>query len=100
MARKNPQDDPSWNWLAAPAPYCDTFSVDVWAKPGVVRLTFAEYTDKEHEPFFRAAVVLPISDARSLGQMLEKLIKEATEAEGKQGAAEAADQAMGSSKPS
>lgn len=78
---KIPDDDPEWSWLKAPGTYCDTFSVDVWAGPQVVRLTFGEYTDKGMLPFFRAAVVMPIADAKGLAETLTELIQEAEKEE-------------------
>jgi hypothetical protein len=53
-----------------PATYCDSYSVNVWPTPGVVRLTFAEYTQPGTLPFFRAAVVLPIAEAKALAEHL------------------------------
>ena len=74
---KDPENELQWRWLKDPATYCDAYNVDVWPGPGVVRISFGEFTNKEYLPFFRAAIVMPISDAKSLAETLIALIREA-----------------------
>lgn len=73
---KDPTKDTDWTWLQLPGVFCDTFAVFVDVS-GTVRLTFAEFTQKGMLPFFRAAVVLPIADAKSLAKILTAQIAKA-----------------------
>lgn len=91
---KDPNVEPEWGWLREPGVYCDTYAVDIFQPQGVVRLTFGEYTDKEHLPYFRSAVVLPIAEAKALGRWLIKLI-EAEEKESKTKGSKAPTEARG-----
>jgi hypothetical protein len=90
-ALKDPEKEVDWRWLQMPAVFCDTFVVSVWGPPGIVRLTFAEFTDNKMLPFFRTAVVLPIADAKALARELDEQIRAAemeAAAENKPGQAE------------
>jgi len=80
MARKPPEADIGWRWMQLPAVFVDTFVVDVFQKATLVRLSFAEYTDRETASFYRSSVVMPVSDAKLLIERLTADIKEAEDA--------------------
>ena len=79
MARSRPDTEPGYDWLKMPGIFCDTYTADYFPSSNVIRINFGEYTDREHWPFYRAAVVLPLSDAKRLRATLNRLIREAEE---------------------
>jgi hypothetical protein len=76
-----------WNWLKEPATFCDAYTLQVWAHLGVVRFSFGEYTDGDTQPFYRAGIVMPLSDAKALVRSLNRAIREAEEDQEKEAAA-------------
>ena len=76
MARSLPQDEPRYRWLEPPGIYCDAYTANYFPS-GVIRITFGEYIDKDHYPYFRTAVVIPLSDAKRLVRTLNRLITRA-----------------------
>ena len=74
--RTPPEEEPRLRWLGLPGVYCDTFTLDSWTS-GVVRIAFGEYTDPEHYPWYRTAVVMPISDVKALARALTRVVTEA-----------------------
>ncbi len=77
MARSRPEEELGFRWLETPAVYCDTYTADWFGD--VIRIAFGEYTDRDHYPFFRTAVAIPLSDAKRLIRTLTRLVKEAEE---------------------
>lgn len=81
MSKARPDEDIGFNWLALPGIFCDTYAASYFRSSNAIRITFGEYTNKDHQPYYRTAVVLPLSDAKRLRATLTRLIKEAEEPE-------------------
>lgn len=81
--KQRPEENNTFRWLQEPGIYCDTYTVDLWKRPGVVRMTFGEYTDQDHSPFYRVAVVMPKQDVKALIATLTRILKEEDEQEEK-----------------
>ena len=79
MARSRPDEETGFDWLQLPGIFCDTYTADYFRSSNVVRITFGEYTDREHFPIYRTAVVMPVPDAKRLRATLNRLIREAEE---------------------
>ena len=86
--RKPPEGTAEWSWLSEPAIYCDAYSVDYWEEPRIVRFSFGEFTDEDHQPFFRAGIVMPIGDVRQLVRSLNRILKKIDDAEAKESSRE------------
>jgi hypothetical protein len=56
--------------LGLTALYCDAFHLTTW--PGHVRISLGEYFDRA---YYRAAVVMPLEDARALAKDLLQVIE-------------------------
>lgn len=74
--RKAPESDPENSWLQVPAHYCDTFSTSIIRECKMVRIVFGDYVGREYRPFYRSAVVMPLSDIKSLIRHLSRLVAE------------------------
>ena len=73
--RKEPAD-PALRWLQPSPVYVDHVAVGVFSGARVMRLVFGEWIDRETLPIYRAAVVLPLSEARVLAESLADELKE------------------------
>jgi hypothetical protein len=77
MARGVDEDQEAWK--AVPATYADTFEVSVVPDAGIVRIAFGEYAGRNRPHFIRSAIAMPMEDAKALGRMLRRLIRETEE---------------------
>lgn len=81
MAKGSDEDRDAWKTV--PATYADTFEVSVVPEAGIVRIAFGEYAGRNRPYFIRTAVAMPLEDAKALGRVIQRLIRE-TEEESKQ----------------
>lgn len=75
--RSGPEDEASYRWLEAPGIFCDYYFADYYSDSKCIRITFGEWVAKGVQPFYRTAVVLPLSDAKALRKTLDRLIHQA-----------------------
>jgi len=76
MAKTRPEEEEGFDWLKEPAVFCDAFTADYLRATNLVRIAFGEYTDREHYPYYRVSVVLPLDDAKALRSTLNRIIKD------------------------
>lgn len=81
MARTRPEEHLGFRWLETPGVFCDTYTARYFPDATSVRITFGEYTDRDHYPYYRYAVVMPLSDIKRLVRTLNRLIREAEQPE-------------------
>lgn len=77
----SPEDDAAkkrrtLGWLEPPGIYADHFTLQVFSEV-VVRIAFAEWMGDDEPPLYRTAVVMPLSDAGELVEVLQRALAEA-----------------------
>lgn len=76
-ARKSPEQTDEYGWLGLPAIYCDAYSVAGWPGDRIIRMVFSESTGPGWQPFYRAAIAMPVTDAKAFVKSLERQIERA-----------------------
>ena len=74
--KKDPASEPENSWLQIPAVYCDTYTTSIEREAKLVRIIFGDYVSREYRPFYRAAIMMPLANIKSLVRHLKHRIEE------------------------